>query len=70
MTDYDRIAERCAAGVATRRWNALCEQPATLALLPPVSGLDVLDAGCGHGWYAIGCRLTALVSSGMTTVKG
>jgi 2-polyprenyl-3-methyl-5-hydroxy-6-metoxy-1,4-benzoquinol methylase len=23
-----------------------------LALLPTVDNIDVLDAGCGHGWYA------------------
>src|SRR5262249_43131667 len=28
------------------------ERPATLGLLPEVNGIDVLDAGCGHGWYA------------------
>ena len=51
-TDYDSIAARYAAEIDDRPWNALYERPATLALLPPVSNLDVLDAGCGHGWYA------------------
>jgi len=51
-TDYDTIASRYAAGVDERPWNALYERPATLALLPDVSGKDVLDAGCGAGWYA------------------
>jgi SAM-dependent methyltransferase len=51
-TDYDEIADRYAAGIDERPWNALYERPATLALLPDVAGLDVLDAGCGHGWYA------------------
>src|SRR6266480_4194940 len=51
-TDYDDIAEQYATGIDARPWNALYERPATLALLPDVSGLDVLDAGCGHGWYA------------------
>jgi SAM-dependent methyltransferase len=51
-TDYDPIADRYAAGVDRRRFNALYERPATLALLPDVRGLTVLDAGCGPGWYA------------------
>lgn len=51
-TDYDAIADRYAADIDRRPWNALYERPATLALLPEVSGTDVLDAGCGHGWYA------------------
>jgi SAM-dependent methyltransferase len=50
-TNYDTIASRYAAGVDERPWNALYERPATLALLPDVSGTDVLDAGCGPGWY-------------------
>ncbi|MBR0829381.1 methyltransferase domain-containing protein [Bradyrhizobium manausense] len=51
-TDYDQIASRYAAGIDERPWNALYERPATLALLPDVAGKDVLDAGCGPGWYA------------------
>ncbi|CAN5732110.1 class I SAM-dependent methyltransferase [soil metagenome] len=51
-TDYDDIAERYADGVDSRTWNALYERPNTLALLPDVKDRDVLDAGCGNGWYA------------------
>lgn len=51
-TDYDTIATRYASKIDQRPWNALYERPTTLALLPNVSGKDVLDAGCGHGWYA------------------
>ena len=51
-TDYDTIATRYAAKIDQRPWNALYERPNTLALLPSVCGKDVLDAGCGHGWYA------------------
>lgn len=51
-TDYDTIASRYAAGIDERPWNALYERPATLALLPDVRGKNVLDAGCGPGWYA------------------
>ena len=51
-TNYDTIAGRYAAKIDERPWNALYERPATLGLLPEVNGIDVLDAGCGHGWYA------------------
>jgi SAM-dependent methyltransferase len=51
-TDYEAIADRFAARIDQRPWNVLYERPATLALLPDVDGKDVLDAGCGHGWYA------------------
>src|SRR5215470_10239461 len=51
-TNYDTIAARYAAKIDERPWNALYERPATLGLLPEVEDIDVLDAGCGHGWYA------------------
>ncbi|MER8379846.1 MULTISPECIES: class I SAM-dependent methyltransferase [unclassified Mesorhizobium] len=51
-TDYDTIAGRYSAMIDERPWNALYERPTTLHLLPPVDNIDVLDAGCGHGWYA------------------
>jgi SAM-dependent methyltransferase len=51
-TDYDTIAGRYSAQIDERPWNTLYERPTTLALLPAVNGIDVLDAGCGHGWYA------------------
>jgi len=28
------------------------EWPSLRALLPPLAGLDVLDLGCGHGWFS------------------
>ena len=64
-TDYDMIAARYAAKIDERPLNALYERPTTLGLLPAVSGKDVLDAGCGHGWYADwllrhGARVTAV----------
>lgn len=68
-TDYDDIADRYAAGVDERPWNALYERPATLAMLPAVTGLDVLDAGCGPGWYTCwlanqGARVVGIDRSG------
>jgi len=41
-----------AATIDERPWSPLYERPATLGLLPDVKEKDVLDAGCGHGWYA------------------
>jgi SAM-dependent methyltransferase len=49
--NYDALAEAFAARVDTRAYNAHYERPATLSLLPPVSGQRVLDAGCGPGVY-------------------
>jgi SAM-dependent methyltransferase/predicted kinase/N-acetylglutamate synthase-like GNAT family acetyltransferase len=51
-TDYETIATRYAAGIDQRPWNTLYERPTMLALLPDVVARDVLDAGCGPGWYS------------------
>jgi SAM-dependent methyltransferase len=39
----------------TNAYNALCERPCTLSLLPSVTGQSVLDAACGPGFYAAWC---------------
>ena len=49
---YNNLAEAYAAMVDTKAHNAYYERPATLSLLPDVSGKRVLDAGCGPGVYA------------------
>jgi SAM-dependent methyltransferase len=49
---YDEIADAYARGVDDAPYNALYERPAMLAMLPPLAGRRVLDAGCGSGWYA------------------
>ncbi len=49
---YNIIAEPFAQIVDTKPHNAYYERPATLSLLPDVSGKRVLDAGCGPGVYA------------------
>lgn len=46
---YDAMAEAYDADGEENAYNALYERPATIALLPPVAGRDVLDAGCGSG---------------------
>lgn len=65
---YDEIAEAYAAGVDSAPFNAYYERPATLALLPDLTGAHILDAGCGSGFYAeqllrLGARVTAVDES-------
>jgi ubiquinone/menaquinone biosynthesis C-methylase UbiE len=48
-TAYAAFADRYAATAPSKAHNALYERPATLSLLGDVSGLRVLDAGCGPG---------------------
>jgi SAM-dependent methyltransferase len=49
---YEQVADAYAARIDTKAHNAYYERPATTALLPPVAGRRVLDAGCGPGVYA------------------
>lgn len=49
---YEALAEAYAAVIDKKPHNAYCERPATLSLLPEVSGKRVLDAGCGPGVYS------------------
>ena len=69
---YDEIAEAYASGVDNAPYNAFYERPATLALVPDVTGAHVLDAGCGSGFYTEelikrGARVTAIDSSAEMT---
>lgn len=48
---YETLAARYAARIDTKPHNAYYERPATLSLLPDVSGFRALDAGCGSGYY-------------------
>jgi SAM-dependent methyltransferase len=47
--NYEPFADRYADWLPTKPHNAYYERPATLSLLPDVSGLRVLDLGCGPG---------------------
>lgn len=83
MTDGDRTAEQYnamaesyAAEAEGNIFNALYERPATIALLGDVSGLRVLEVGCGAGalteWLVDqGARVTAMdVSRRMLDLAG
>lgn len=49
---FEALADEFAALAETKAHNAYYERPATLSMLPDVTGLRVLDAGCGPGFYA------------------
>lgn len=62
--DYDPIAIKYADRVNEHPWNLLYERPATMKLMPDLVNLDVLDAGCGNGFYSeymlrAGARVTS-----------
>lgn len=52
MAMFDRAAEAYDRHAADSAYNAHYDRPAMLELLGDVSGLRVLDAGCGSGLYA------------------
>lgn len=49
---YETLAEAFASVVDTKPHNAYYERPATLSLLPEVTGKRVLDAACGPGVHS------------------
>jgi SAM-dependent methyltransferase len=49
--NYTPFAGRYARASETNIYNGLYERPATLSLLPEISGKRVLDAACGPGFY-------------------
>ncbi|MGO8766686.1 MAG: class I SAM-dependent methyltransferase [Limisphaerales bacterium] len=62
---YEGKALKYADAVDTKPWNAHYERPAVISLLPALNETQVLDAGCGSGWYAEyflnqGANVTAL----------
>src|SRR5690349_24445709 len=51
-SSYDEIAVQYAEAQDGKPWNLYFERPGTLQFLPDVAGRDVLDAGCGPGFYS------------------
>jgi len=49
---FEELAESYATLTPTKPHNAYYDRPAVLSLLPDVSRMNVLDAGCGPGIYA------------------
>ncbi len=48
---YQRMADAYSARVDTKPYNAYLERPAMFDLIGDVSGLNILDIGCGPGKY-------------------
>ncbi|MFB9805465.1 class I SAM-dependent methyltransferase [Haladaptatus pallidirubidus] len=49
LSAYEQLADDYAERAPTKPFNADLERPTTQGLLPDVSGMDVLDVGCGPG---------------------
>lgn len=65
---YEQLAEAFNLQADTKPHNAYLERPTTISLLPVVSSMNALDAGCGPGWYSRwmvdrGARVTAIDAS-------
>lgn len=62
---YEQLADEYAKRAPTKPFNADLERSTTQGLLPDVSGMDVLDAGCGPGittehLLAVGADVTGI----------
>jgi len=66
---YDPIANAYQEYADTNAYNALCERPCTLSLLPPVTGQTVLDAACGPGFYAEWCAHRGAIVRGFDSSR-
>ena len=49
---YDEIAKKYADAQDNKPWSVYFERPGVLQFLPDVAGKDVMDAGCGPGFYS------------------
>ncbi len=48
---YDQLAEKYADDQENKPWSTYFERPGILNFLPDLAHKDVLDAGCGPGFY-------------------
>lgn len=66
---FDKVAKNYAQVVDTKPLHLFYERPNLMALLPEqIAGLNILDLGCGTGWYAehltqLGAKITAVDAS-------
>lgn len=51
-TMYSKFAKEYDLAIQNNIYNAHLERPSLMALIDDVSGLDILDLGCGSGVYA------------------
>lgn len=53
LTNYERFADKYAEAVDNKPIHVYYERPGTWSLLPKnLTNLQILDLGCGSGWYA------------------
>ncbi len=66
LSDYEHFADDYANAVDNKPIHVYYERPSIWSLLPKnLSGMQILDLGCGSGWYAeqlvsVGAMVTAI----------
>jgi len=68
--DYDAFAAAYDADNENNAWNAYYERPAVLSLVGDVTGLRVLDAGCGGGAHAAALLDRGAIVTGIDASAG
>lgn len=68
--DYDAFAAAYDADNENNAWNAYYERPAVLSLVGDVTGLRVLDAGCGGGAHAAALLDRGAILTGIDASAG
>lgn len=68
--DYDAFAAAYDADNENNAWNAYYERPAILSMVGDVTGLRVLDAGCGGGAHAAALLDRGAILTGIDASAG